>query len=279
MKPHTYPVTTAYVYHKTATRWRYHRIRIPSPPHTHAIKPQPVGVTTVTRWRFNRHGKRFHRNPRAFSPYQGSVFTAPRLRFHRTKVTFSPYTYTVERLAQNERPDRGKRPRQRSNLGTPRLRPRRGRHLGKAGRFISARLRRCRTEVQPRCGCRDSFDPPLPHTSTADAVFVWGYQDGGTLCHSAPIGAKCHTNTIRIPDERPGRGKRPRQRSKGSSPVRRPQRGRRAGEWERPIIPRLRPLWGSYKYMKCPVASPGCRPLRGLNPGLLPCDTYGIFCP
>ncbi|MCI6279535.1 MAG: hypothetical protein MR609_07085 [Bacteroidales bacterium] len=31
--------------------------------------------------------------------------------------------------------------------------------------------------------------------------------------------------------------------------------------------------------MKCPVASPGCRPLRGLNPGLLPCDAYGISCP
>ena len=180
MKPHTYPVTTAYVYHKTATRWRYHRIRIPSPPHTHAIKPQPVGVSTVTGNGFTATRERFHRNSRKFPPYQGSVPTVPRSRFHRTKVPFSPHTYTVKRLAQNERPDRGKRLRQ---------------------------------------------------------------------------------------------------RSKGSSPVRRPQRGRRAGEWERPIISRLRPLWGSYKYemSRCFPGVP--RPLRGLNPGLLPCDAYGISLP
>ena len=55
--------------------------------------------------------------------------------------------------------------------------------------IISARLRRCRIKVQPRCGCGDSFAHPLPHTSTPGGVFVWGYRDSGTLCHSAPNGA------------------------------------------------------------------------------------------
>ncbi|MCI6279118.1 MAG: hypothetical protein MR609_04925 [Bacteroidales bacterium] len=34
---------------------------------------------------------------------------------------------------------------------------------------------------------------PLPHTSTADAVFVWGYQDSA-LRAVCPYGANPHTN-------------------------------------------------------------------------------------
>ena len=133
----------------------------------------PVGANrdeTAYVYRFHRYPLALQPSRETVSPQPENVFTVPRSRFHRTKVTFSPHTYTVKRLAQNDRPDRGKRPRQRSYLGSPGLRPRRGRHPGDA------------------CGISHLFDPyggrircvmgtPLPHTSTVDAVFVWGYQD------------------------------------------------------------------------------------------------------
>ena len=74
MNPHTYTVTTAYVY-------RFHRYPLAFQPSRETVSPQPENVFTVTRE-----------------------------SFHHTKVTFSLHTYTVKRLAQNECPDRGKRP-------------------------------------------------------------------------------------------------------------------------------------------------------------------------
>ena len=57
----------------------------------------------------------------------------------------------------------------------------------------------------------------------------------------------------------------------------RPQSGRCAGEWERPLSPVFDPYRGRTKMFRCVPGVP--RPLRGLNPGLLPCDAYGISLP
>ncbi len=102
---------------------------------------------------------------------------------------------------------------------------------------------------------------PLPHTSTADAVFVWGYQDSALRAVCPCRGAtpyESHTNApIGAGDRVGGRKEVAPYEDRSAVDVR--------GRMTR--FCNLRPLWGSYKYGNVSLRPRGVDLSEVLTPG------------